>query len=233
MGELQEFFELPRKDWYDEKGRIFKDRIIENLNAIEKKIKQVINLDPWGEEAPDVSKFEFDDVTLDSPENKIVNLKSLVTILNLVGYPLECTFSGKTCAKLSYYDEGYNYVTLKDVPVDCSDSKKYIVLNYSTNKLSAKSSVTFNSTEVLIGVYCDSRIRTVNEDNPVGINVLRYLAKMSLDTFDVTFDSGTRDWYDCASGIVRDGRSIGAGDTNTRTWGPNPVTFLDVGRRSE
>lgn len=29
------YFELPNKDWFDSQGRIYKDALIENFNAIE------------------------------------------------------------------------------------------------------------------------------------------------------------------------------------------------------
>lgn len=232
MAELQEYFELPIKNWYDEKGRIFKDRLITNLNAIEEKIKQIINLDPWTTESPDVRELEFEDVTLSSDDSKIVNLRSFINIMNLIGYPIECQFNNKTCVKLCYWDENYNYITIKDTSVSCDNTNKYIVLNTNTATITGRSSVTLSSNERLVGVYCDSRIRSVNEDTPIGINVLRYLANMSHDTFPVTFNSGTRDSYDSGNGIIRDGRVVGAGDTNTRTWGSNNVIFHDVGRRS-
>lgn len=232
MAELQEYFELPIKNWYDEKGRIFKDRLITNLNAIEEKIKQIINLDPWTTESPDVRELEFEDVTLSSDDSKIVNLRSFINIMNLIGYPIECQFNNKTCVKLCYWDESYNYITIKDTSVSCDNTNKYIVLNINTATITGRSSVTLSSNERLVGVYCDSRIRSVNEDTPIGINVLRYLANMSHDTFPVTFNSGTRDSYDSGNGIIRDGRVVGAGDTNTRTWGSNNVIFHDVGRRS-
>lgn len=232
MPEPQEYFELPIKNWYDEKGRIFKDRLIVNLNAIESKIKQITLLDPWATESPDVRELEFEDVSLSSDDTKIVNLRSFLNIMNLVGYPLECQFNNKTCVKVSYWDEGYNYITIKDTPVSCDNTNKYIILNINTATITGRSSYNLSSNEKLIGVYCDSRIRSVNEDNPVGINVLRYLANMSHDTFAVTFNAGTRDSYASENGIVRDGRIVGAGDTNTRTWGDNNVIFHDVGRRA-
>ena len=36
-----ELFELPRKDWFDEDGRIYKDALIDNLNAIEEKLNEI------------------------------------------------------------------------------------------------------------------------------------------------------------------------------------------------
>lgn len=232
MAEPVEHFELPIKDWYDEKGRIFKDRLITNLNAIEEKLKEIINLDPWITEPPEVDKLEFDDVTLEDDDNKIVNLRSFINIMNLIGYPLVYQFNEKTCIKLCYWNKDYRYVQIKDLTISCDNTNKYIVLNIDNETISGKSSINLSSNERLIGVYCDSRIRTIGEDTPIGINILRYLADMSHDTYAVSFSAGTRDSYASEIGIIKDGRVVGAGDTNTGTIGINNVIFHDVGRRS-
>ena len=73
-GEL-EHFTLPRTDWYDEEGRIFKDVLIENFNALEKKLNELNALNAFEITLPDFNSIDYPDVTPDSDEDSIVNLK--------------------------------------------------------------------------------------------------------------------------------------------------------------
>ena len=76
-------FTLPRKDWYDNQGidsdtgeiigRIYKDVLIENFNAIEQKLIEISKLDAFDINLPDLSKIVYPDVTLDSEDDCIVN----------------------------------------------------------------------------------------------------------------------------------------------------------------
>ena len=46
---------LPRPDWYDAEGRIYKDALIENFNAIEDKLLELTRLDAFSVQPPDLS----------------------------------------------------------------------------------------------------------------------------------------------------------------------------------
>ena len=91
-----ENFELPRDDWYDEEGRLYKDVIIENLNALENKLIELSGINITNIPLPDISNIEYPDTDLNSDESSIVNLKSFLNITNTVNYPTECSFSGNT-----------------------------------------------------------------------------------------------------------------------------------------
>ena len=98
-------FELPRPDWYDSDGRIYKDALIENFNAIEARLKQLSALGQQvigqGGEIIDTSDIHLDDVTLEDLPNKILNLRSFLTIMDLFNYPIELSFNGKKVVDIS------------------------------------------------------------------------------------------------------------------------------------
>ena len=91
-------FTLPRLDWYDNQGidtdtgeiigRIYKDVLIENFNAIEAKLIEMTKLDAFDVNLPDLSTIVYPDVTLNSEEDSIVNLLSLMNIMNFRKYPI-------------------------------------------------------------------------------------------------------------------------------------------------
>lgn len=233
MAEQISRFELPNKNWYDEKGRIYKEALIENFNAIEAKLLEITALDAFKTEIPDVSTIDYPDVTLESPNNKIINLKSFLDITKVVGYPIECEFSGTTAKKVAYWNSNGEYKIIEDEDTNATSSNKYVYLNYVDNKVFANDSSVNPENSNLIGVYVGGIIKHVNSFNYVGINALYYLSKMSLDTYSYKFNSGTRDQYSSEDGIAKAGRLIGAADTNTGTSGDNNVVFLDTGRTSK
>lgn len=233
MAEPQEYFELPRKDWYDEKGRIYKDALIENFNAIEKKLLQLARLSAFITEAPDISSIEFEDVNLEiSEDNQIVNLRSFLNIMNLVNYPLELTFSGKTCTKICYWSDEYKYITITNKKISCSDALPYIYFNFNTKEFIATDSEETPEDSLFIACYTDNKIIGLYSDNYVNINALYYLSKMSIENYSKTYSSGTREHSDRDAGYIANGRWVGGANTNTATSGSNPVVYKDMGRRS-
>lgn len=122
-------FELPRDDWYDEEGRLYKDVIVENLNALENKLIELSGINITNIPLPDISTIEYPDTDLSSDEDSIVNLKSFLNITNTVNYPTEYSFSGNTLQSLTYWGEDYKRHQLKNIIVDASDSKPYVVFD--------------------------------------------------------------------------------------------------------
>lgn len=224
------YFELPNKNWFDSQGRIYKDALIENFNAIENKLLEIASLDAFKTEIPNVSTINYPDVTLDSPNNKIINLKSFLKITNIAGYPIECEFSGTTAKKIAYWTESGEYKILEDIDTNASSSNKYVYLDFVNGLVFSRNSANNPANSNLIGVYSNGIIKNVESFNYIGINALYYLARMSIDTYAYTFHSGTRDQYSSENGVAKSGRLIGAADTNTRTSGNNKVVFIDTGR---
>ena len=86
MPEPLEHFKLPREDWYDEAvydskgklidagGRLYKDALIENFNAIEQKLLELARISFIDSQVVDVSTIEFPDVTLEDEDNRIIGI---------------------------------------------------------------------------------------------------------------------------------------------------------------
>lgn len=234
MAEPQEYFELPRKDWYDEKGRIYKDALIENFNAIEKKLLQLARLSAFITEAPDISSMEFEDVNLETSEdNKLVNLRSFLNIMNLVNYPLELTFSGKTCTKICYWSDEYKYVTITNKKISCSDALPYIYFNFNTKEFIATDSEETPEDSLFIACYADNKIIGLYSDNYVNINALYYLPNMSIETYDRTYDRVSRHSGENGRSTNMNGRYVGGYAVNYGTGTKNNITWLDIGRTSK
>lgn len=231
MAEPQEHFVLPRLDWHDDKGRIFKDALIENFNAIEKKLLQLARLSAFMTEAPDISSIEFEDVNLETSEdNRIINLRSFLNIMNLVNYPLELTFSGKACTKISYWSNEYRYVTLVNKKIACSDALPYIYFNFDSKEFIASDDANTPPNCKFIACYTDNKIISLYNDDYVNINALYYLSHMSIETYSKTYSRDTRESSDRDKGYIINGRWIGGANTNTRTSGSNSVVYKDTGR---
>lgn len=173
-------FELPRLDWYDSEGRIYKDALIENFNALEATMTQLQSLDNIQVVITNYEDISLPDVTLDDADNKIINLKSLVNILGLQYYPLEIETDGTKILKLSYYDSEYNLQTIENVSLILNDTNAFVVLNKTTNTLLAVADPSSNSNYVLIGAYRSGIIDTVTSDGLCDVNMLLPLSKMPM-----------------------------------------------------
>ena len=188
-------FELPRDDWYDADGRIYKDVIIENLNACEQKLLEIQGLDAFVVEKPDLDTIVYPDTDLTSEDNCIVNLKSFLDIFNLVYYPIECEVAGITVKKVCYWDDNYSYITIETTTLsDISDSKPFVVVDISNEEVKCISE--FNSTDyILIGKYIDGKIVSVYETAPLNVNLLQMLADMKLNVASASGQNGLKQVY--------------------------------------
>lgn len=204
MAQPIERFELPRKDWYDEEGRIYKDVLIENFNAIEEKLISISQLDVFITDLPDFADMSYPDVTLDDDDNKVVNLKSFLEITGIVNYPIELVFDGKTCKKISWWGDDYKYHTVEDDPTAASTSSPYIYFKPNPtdgNYVYATSSSTTPSDAYFIGFYDGSRVVTANTAIPLDLNLLEGLSQMettaktaATSTMDTSDNGGQIPW---------------------------------------
>lgn len=163
-------FELPRKDWYDVVeenpigqivGRIYKDALIENFNAIESKLIDITELDALDIQLPDFSTINYPDVTLASDDNCIVNLKSFLDICNIYDYPFDISFNGTKCS-LSYFHKTDNgsiiLRTVVNQETNADDTNKFIYLDVNNNTLIANDAIKVEDKYIFIGVYSNSRV---------------------------------------------------------------------------
>ena len=151
--------------------------------------------------------------------------------MDLFNYPVELSFNGKKVARCCYWNDEFDYVTLTNKSTGCSDTNKYVYLNYVDKTISSSDNRTTPANSILIGVYADGQIRGVGSFQYSNINVLYYLARMGNEKtykYDVTSDD--REGKANSHPININGRTIGSLQTNTRTGGTLHVVFRDIGR---
>ena len=206
MAERIERFKLPRDDWYDEAGRIYKDVIIENLNACESKLLEMAKLEPVGITPPDISSVVYPDVTLSSDEDCIVNLRSLANILNFKNYLIEINTSATTVLKAAYFDDNLNYVVITNATVDgLSSTNKYAYIDKSTKTIKASSSPNTALGGIFIGVYDGSMIRTIHDSSKVNLNLMCVLSNMEFTSGSFT---RSRDQRGSIQSMYNSGRTV-------------------------
>ena len=159
-----EHFNLPRQDWYDVvstdektgeiRGRIYKDRLIENFNAIETKLNEITKLQPYNTKYPDISKFIYSDVTLSSDTNKVVNLKSFIDILGLKNTPLVVQFGDKRLVRLTYYDNNYKLKNISNIDLSTiSYTKPFVIGDIENQTITVSGDITEISGKVILGKW--------------------------------------------------------------------------------
>lgn len=232
---IVEKLKLPRPDWFDAEGRIYKDALIENFNAIEDKLLELSRVDAFSVQPPDINDIAYPDIEdlSTTDDRSIINLKSFLNLTGLMGYPLECVFSGTVAKKISFYNSAYKYFTISDKETNANATNPYIYLNWVNNTVAASNTTITPTNSCLIGVYEGGIVKCVNDKDSISINPLFYLSRMSKESHYIRTDRGTRDKYSCYDGIGSNGRLWGAADTNKKTGTTNNIYFLDVGRYSE
>lgn len=219
-------FVLPRLDWHDEEGRIYKDALIENFNALETKLNEINALSAFSTAIPDISQLSLDDVTLESDDNKVVNLRSFLTIFNLVNYPIELTFSGTKIKRIAYWNSDYNYIERNNIATNVTDTNKFIVYNFTNNTVSAKSTVaSLQEGEKLLGCYIKGRIITLTTPYSARLNLMYLLANMRRDVQSFKTGPGFGD----VNFFFTGGQQAGIRHTGSRGNSPQ-MTFLQLGR---
>ena len=159
-----EHFNLPRQDWYDVvstdektgeiRGRIYKDRLIENFNAIETKLNEITKLQPYNTKYPDISKFIYSDVTLSSDTNKVVNIKSFIDILGLKNTPLVVQFGDKRLVRLTYYDNNYKLKNISNIDLSTiSNTKPFVIGDIENQTITVSGDITEISGKVILGKW--------------------------------------------------------------------------------
>lgn len=221
-------FSLPRTDWYDKQtvdpdtgeiiGRIYKDVLIENFNAIEEKLIELTKLDAFDVNLPDLSKIKYPDVTLDSPEDCIVNLRSLMNIMDCRNYPVTCDFNKTTCTKMVFYTADNKIIERVDYQdTGASDSKPWVYCNLSNGDVTASSSSSTPSGSMFIGCYTGGSVKTIESGYLVGKNLLQALSKMKFQNLGVCNPNGN---------------SAGAREPQNWTDGGDTVGWSDTERHS-
>lgn len=219
-------FELPRNDWYDELGRIYKDVLIENLNACESQLIELQGLDAYDIQPPDISTIVYPDVTLESDERSIINLRSFINIMGLVNYPLEVNVSATRINKVTYFDSNYAFHSITDSDItDLSDTNKFVYIDTTTNTAKASNDTSVALAGVFIGIYEDGSIKTIHESAPVKLNLMYLLGNMTAYKDSFTRD---RDNRGDARSPINNNRSIGMYNGESQS-GSHTCDYTDRG----
>lgn len=171
-------FSLPVPQWYDSENRIYKDRLIENFNAIEAKLIELSKLDAFRVEPPDFSNIDIPDTTLSSSDDSVVNLKSFVDITGTLGYPVACEFEGTTCKRVALWTTEYKYIIKSDIATGADETNRFVFVDRITGDISVSANPARPDNGTLIGVYCDNKVIGIYDDIDIGLNILELLANM-------------------------------------------------------
>ena len=226
-----ERFSLPYDNWYDEEGRIYKDILIKNLDACEQKLFEVQGLDAFDVEPPDIETMVYPDTTLESDDSCIVNLKSFLTIMGLINYPMELIISGRKIRKLTYWNSSYQYVTKTNVTVDdATDEVPYVYVDLGDGDIKATNNPSTAANGILLGVYENGIIRDIHQPFLANLNLMYLLADMQRDTswHDTQGTKGQIGWYNPDNGS----RQVGYADSEQKNFNNRyrAIGYTDYGR---
>ena len=215
-----ELFQLPRDDWYDSDGRLYKDAIIENLNAIEDKLNELAAIDAFDADIPDISTLSLDDVTLESEDDKIVNLRSLINILGLINYPMELEFQGTRIAKISYYNSSYQYITRTNITTNLTDENKYLFFNFSNNAVRVDDEVVIGENETLLACYIEGRVINLFTPFMAKLDLMSLLSNMRTSTLPFVIE---HHWY--ANPHFTSGQQASGGSAESQAGSSNNIAY--------
>ena len=203
-----EHFNLPRQDWYDVvstdektgeiRGRIYKDRLIENFNAIETKLNEITKLQPYNTKYPDISKFIYSDVTLSSDTNKVVNLKSFIDIIGLKNTPLVVQFGDKRLVRLAYYDNNYKLKNISNIDLSTiSNTKPFVIGDIENQTITVSGDITEISGKVILGKWNGTTIDSCLGVPAVNLdaNIFQILSSRAYTTKIATSLTDVNDFY--------------------------------------
>lgn len=217
---------LPRLDWHDSEGRINKDALIANFNAIEAKINELADVSAFSITVPDFSTFNYDDTTLASPDNKIVNLRSFIDIMNLKGMPIVCMWDDKVLTKLQYYNDSYSLVTITNSNLSelGNDGKIWVYLDYSEDMVYISADGTNPNNDVLIACYDNGIVHSLGGLDLIDVNILEICANMSKTIINTSMSGA-----EAATNYYNGNRIVGASCRESRGPAGYPLTFRDMG----
>lgn len=176
-----EHFELPYPEWHDEQGRIYKDVLIKNFNAIENKINEILSIDIDSFTKPDISAVVYPDVDLQSGDDtSILNLKSFLEITNLINFPLVVKTDGNNkVTRVEYWGDDYVYHTITNSSVVANSSNPYIYLDYGNKEIIRSSSYNTPTNCVLVAILKDNKLITNNLIYEGNVDFVRVLTEQA------------------------------------------------------
>lgn len=229
-------FKLPRDDWFDEEGRIYKDALIENFNAIEKAFQELTDLGAINIQDINWDNVHLADVTLSSPSNKIVNLNSLLSIMHIGQMCFNEYFDGKRCVTLDYFKDGkISHIT--NVTLSSLAEGDFVWLSVNSDALQVvkpanlANKITNEPTGILVGQFINGAVQTKEYAKFINYNVLQPLSRMKVTPIpfynELNKNSQQRDRSRFA------GRRLGYSLINKRAGSMQRLTMPDSGYQGD
>lgn len=233
---IEKLDSLPYPEWHDKQGRIYKDILIKNFNALENKINEVIRFDYNSISAPIISNLEYPDVSLSDTDkdNQILNFESFLNICNIVNFPLSVKTSGVKVLTVEIWDEAYSHRFINAVGDNGTATTTYpfIHLNTSTKEIIRSNEVSPNDC-VLLAVLYDNKLVTNNAATPANINFLKVLSDQAFNMVDFSFWIKGRCLNTYKGQAIADGWGQSKGTEGDVMYGKTAGYFLDNLQRRE
>lgn len=196
MSNLIDPFELPYPNWYDAEGRIYKDVLIKNFNAIEEKINEIAAIDISSIATPDISSVVYPDVTLTSTDSdeQILNLRSFLDICDLINFPLVVKTNGNLrVTRVEYWGSDYAYHT---ITTGCTpdESNPFVYLNYDNNTLIKSNAAQAPEDCELVAVLVEGKLILNKFTLPGNINFPSVLAAQQYNTQSFSGSGASGTW---------------------------------------
>ena len=165
------------KNWYDpETGRIYKDVLIKNFNAIEEHINELSGITISDIALPEVTGLELDDVSLTDvdSDNKILNLRSYLSIMDIVNLPLVVRTDGNIkITRVEYYGSDYKYHAVNnETDLIPNETYPFVYLNYNNHSLTISDLENTPTNCVLVGVLINNKLYTKDSQLEIPTDVL-------------------------------------------------------------
>lgn len=226
-----EKFDIPRKDWYDKEGRIYKDALIENFNAIEEALNGLQQLSPFVVGEIDWNEIDIPDVTLNSPDASLINMKSFISMLGLDKYPLVCDVSGLTITRMVWYYNGTRHtLTNKKLSISNGQFVWFKPADGSISVISADTAASNMSNGVagwLLGACYAGELKLLHPANIIDYDMLVPLSKMQIKPIVDGWELGKNSQYRWRNRVA--GRTVALTIINKRAGSMINLTYPDVG----
>ena len=186
--DLVEPFELPYPNWYDPNtGRVYKDILIKNFNAIEAKIKELDSINLSSFTKPDISSVVYPDVDLTTQDDtSILNLKSFLNIVNIINYPLIVQTDGNNkVTRVEYWGSDYVYHKITNTTVKADDDYPFIYLDYDNKQIIHSNAIVPPTNCVLVGLFKNNKLYTNNNSVLANIDFVDILCNQKRKGFSV------------------------------------------------
>ncbi len=230
--EYPEWFD---QNWYDPNtGRVYKDVLIKNFNAIEEEINKILAVDINDITIPDIGEVEYPDVSLsdEDADSQILNLRSYLNIVQIINYPLVVKTDGNTLiTQVEYWGDDLIYHILKNTDeVIPNNSYPYMYLDYGNGAIIRSASYTTPSDCVLIGIFRDGKLYTRDSKYSMKVDTLSLLCKQGSAKRTANASAGGSEWQNAGSVTFSNGaQTLICYQTQSKNSGGNSCTVMRLG----